>query len=603
MEANEGAQHVTGVTLFDWFDSGAKEVIGDSSYLNAINVFPIPDGDTGSNMSATLRAMVNIQAKKSAFNQTLEAISHNGMSGARGNSGIIFASYVNGLALEATPYEKVGVTEFAHIARNAVKHLYQAIENPVEGTMITVIHEWADALVKNSATVHTFNELLENAYKVAHAALERTKEQLEVLRKNNVVDSGAAGFLSFLRGINRHLSNGSSLDERPTTDFVAPSLVAEAPTFRYCTEALIEPAGFVTVEEIDAVASRIKDTMRPFGDSMVVTSQGGQTKLHIHTNEPEEVIAKAGEFGHLVSQKAEDMAMQAEMQAAQMQKIGILTDSAADIPEDFKLAHHIGTLNVGVLIGDEVFLDKQTINLKQVFQAMDVPGVYPTSSQAEPARVSALMQTMLEKFEQILVLSVSSKLSGTYQSFVRAKENLGAEKDRVTVIDTKLNSGAQGLLVMEAAKMVERGALLEEIAQSVEHMIPRTKIYVCLNTLEYAVRGGRVPDTIGKIGMALKLRPIMSLDAQGNGTAFAAAFSQRGLTKKIFKLVKKVVDKNGVYAYSITHGNNLPLAKAYAQQLTAVTGKKPEFIAEISAAIALHAGPGTVAVSLIEGSE
>lgn len=589
--------------LFDWFYSGAREVIGDSSYLNSINVFPIPDGDTGSNMAATLRAMVSTPVIKPAFNNALREISHNGMSGARGNSGIILASYINGMAIEAEPYETVNVSEFAHVAFNAVNHMYQAIENPVEGTIITVIHEWADALVKNSVAVQSFHELLRNAYTVARESLENTKAQLEVLRKNNVVDSGAAGFLSFLHGINRHLSGEDTNKILPAPAFVAPPFAIQSLEFRYCTEALIEPPGSMSDQYMEKEIAKLRDAVRHFGDSMIVTSQGGQIKLHIHTNDPEEVIARATEFGHLVSQKADDMVLQNEMQFAGKQKIGILTDSAADIPDDYKLEHHIGTLNLGVLIGGEVFLDKQTIKLEQVLQAMEVEGVYPTSSQAEPARVAAALESMLASFEQVLVLSVASELSGTYQSFVRARENLGQDKERVTVIDTRLNSGAQGLVVMQAARMIETGKTLEEIVAAVKEIIPKTKIYVCLNTLAYAVRGGRVPDTIGKIGMALKARPIMSLDARGKGIAFGAAFSQRGLTNKIFKLVKKAASTKGISAYCIVHGENLPLAKAYAQQLAQITGKEAEYISEISAAIALHAGPGTVAVCYIGEKE
>jgi DegV family protein with EDD domain len=226
---------------------------------------------------------------------------------------------------------------------------------------------------------------------------------------------------------------------------------------------------------------------------------------------------------------------------------------------------------------------------------------YPTSSQPEPGRINALLTALVEQFDSLIVLSVADRLSGTYQALVKAASVVAPEK-KITVIDTRLNSGAQGLMVKAAAEMVEKGLAHDEIVSRIQDMIPRTKIYVCLNTLSYAARGGRVPDTVGKIGNKLGLRPIMTLDNLGNGAAFGVAFSQAGLTKKIFRLVEQTLKQKGIAAYSIVHGDNLPLAKEYAEKITRMTGKEPAFIAEISSVVALHAGPGTVAVCLTEGA-
>jgi uncharacterized protein len=194
---------------------------------------------------------------------------------------------------------------------------------------------------------------------------------------------------------------------------------------------------------------------------------------------------------------------------------------------------------------------------------------------------------------------VADKLSGTYQALVKAAKDLETPGKKITVVDTRLNSGAQGLLVMHAADLINKGLPHDEIVASVRERIPRTKIFVCLNTLAYAVRGGRVPNTIGQIGMKLGLRPIMTLDAQGHGAAFGVAFSRQGLTRKIIRLVRKTMDKTGIEAYGIVHGSNLPLAKEYKEQLTRITGLSPAFISEISSAVAIHSGPGTVAVCYI----
>ena len=164
------------------------------------------------------------------------------------------------------------------------------------------------------------------------------------------------------------------------------------------------------------------------------------------------------------------------------------------------------------------------------------------------------------------------------------------------MVDTRLNSGAQGLLVKRAVEWAEQGKTHDEILAELQRMIPGTKIYVCLNTLAYAVRGGRVPNTIGQLGMKMGLRPIMTLDAQGRGAAFGVAFSQTELTRKILRKVRKVHTRRGIEAYGIVHGGNPALAQYYQTELTRITGLEPAFVSEISAVGALHAGPGTVAV-------
>jgi fatty acid-binding protein DegV len=119
-----------------------------------------------------------------------------------------------------------------------------------------------------------------------------------------------------------------------------------------------------------------------------------------------------------------------------------------------------------------------------------------------------------------------------------------------------LNSGAQGLLVTRAAELLDQGYGHMETVREIESLISKTKIYVCLQTIEYAVLGGRISNTVGKIGMKIGLRPIMTLNDQGGGATFGMAFSQKGITRKILGLVKKTVKSRGIEAYSIVHADN-----------------------------------------------
>ena len=589
-------QQANGFDLLDWFSSGAQEVAAHKKYLNDINVYPVADGDTGTNLATTMRAMVEKPVRARSFAGMLQAISKSGLESARGNSGIIFASFVNGIAQECPAADEVDVKEFSTIANRAVKHLYAAVEHPVEGTLMSIIRDWAAFLDTNKDRFTGFRELFSNAYLSAMASLERTREQLQVLKKHNVVDSGAAGFVRFLQGINLAFSRVRALE--PAEDLAAiPVITGEEETaFRYCTEALVDTSAAGAID-LDA----LKHALAKLGDSLIVNNREGRLKVHVHTNTPERLMEQLAPLGAFIEQKADDMALQNRLRSLPRGGVGLMTDSIADIPDDYKLSHAIATLPMGVMIDGSAYLDKSTIQLEQLFTRMGQKEGYPTSSQPEPGRISSLLNQLVDHFDSLIILSVADRLSGTYQALVKAASLLSPEK-KITVIDTRLNSGAQGLLVRAAAEMAAEGLSHEEIVSRVEAMIPRTKIYVCLNTLSYAVRGGRVPNTVGRIGNKLGMRPIMTLDNAGNGAAFGVAFSQAALTKKIFRLVKSTMEKKGIESYSIVHGGNHALANEYAEEITRITGKAPAFITEISSVVALHAGPGTVAVCLTEGA-
>lgn len=595
MEYRLEGQYINGGDILRWFASGASEVYTHVKHLNRINVFPVADGDTGTNLATTMRAMVEKATATPSFGHMLQNISQSGLEGARGNSGIIFASYINGLALEGQPYENVTIAEFAKIVFGAVPHLYAAVEKPMEGTLMSVIRDWAKFIQQNCKAYHTFDELLKAAYRTAVLSLEKTKTQLDVLRRFNVVDAGAAGFVRFLEGINRAFSGAAAPGAEPDVKEDEPLLEADATGLRYCTEALVA----LSPGQADPTGT-VRLALHPLGDSLIVSARGDKLKVHIHTNSPELVMAQLLPFGKLVEQKADDMYLQNTHRAAAQGGIGLVTDSTADLPDDYLLAHGITVLPMGVLVDDAAYLDKLTLKLPQLFPHMESVDGYPTSSQPEPARIRTVLAARLEQVDSLIVLSVADKLSGTYRALVQAAQSLQTPDKKITVLDSRLNSGALGLLVRLAGDMIAKGHTHDEIVAALEQRIPRTNIYVCLNTLAYAVRGGRVPNTVGQLGIKFGMRPIMTLDRQGHGAAFGVAFSQEGLTRKILRLVRKVMKRNGIEAYSIVHGGNLPLALKYQEQLTRIVGKPPAFVSEISSVIALHAGPGTVAVSLIQ---
>ena len=590
---------VSGEEIYEWFSLGLQEVQANKKHLNAINMFPIPDGDTGTNLFVTIKAMIETVTKQASFNEMIKIISNQGLAHARGNSGVLFASYINGLAIESSGLEKLTISDFAKVTYRAIGYLYQSIENPVEGTMISVISDWATYMFQNQQRYNTFQEMFVDAFTVAKNSLAKTAEQLLILKRNHLVDAGAEGFVNFLHGINRFYTG----DQIEITKFNSSGLVFDIEddlsAYRYCTEVfLLINAEYRTISQQE-LRERIKKALKECGDSLIVSLINDQARIHIHTNEPIGVIDIIKQYGTLIEQKADDMFMQKSVRTNRLSSIGILTDSIADLPDEYKLNYQIHTLPLGIIVDDIVYLDKLTINPQKIFEAID-NGSYPTSSQAEPLRIKTFIENLLEIYDSLIFITVSSQLSKTYQAVSRITLNIDKHGKKVSIIDSKLNSGAQGLIVKKAMEMVLAGLSHDVIVEEIQKLIARSSIYVCLNTIEYAVHSGRIPNTIGHLGMKLKMRPIMSLNEDGKGTTFDIGFSQKSLTKKIYRLLKKYNKETGIAAYSIVHCDNEKLANIYQKELTELLSKEPEYISDISSIIALHSGPGCVAVSFIK---
>lgn len=588
------SSRIDGEDLRNWFRFGLREVMRHRHYLNDINVFPVADGDTGTNLTVTLRAMVETPESTRSFGDMAERISESGLSHARGNSGLIFASYFTGIALEGGEFETVDISEFSSMAKKAVHHVYQAIDNPVEGTMISVIRDWADFLFINHSRFVFFDDLLSEAYHTAESSLAKTPDLLEALRRNKVVDSGAAGFVGFLKGINHFFAHGVSEEE-----MTEPPIKLEAiqdsyeSEYRYCTE--------ISLRGVTRSPDSLRNELEGFGDSLIISASRDLLRIHQHTNVPGTVIVRSLAYGELAEQKVDDMQLQHLVRVRGKGGVALITDSIADIPDALLLKYCIQTVPLTLLVDEIPYLDKVTIGLDRLFALMCTVKPYPTSSQPEPLRIREIFDRVLATYDSIIVISVAERLSGTYGVFKREAQRLEAQGAKITVIDSRLNSGAQGLVVKKAAEWLEAGLSHEEAADRIKALIPLAKIYVCLETLENAVRGGRVPNSVGRIGMALGARPIMTLNAEGQGSAFGCGFSLEGMTRRIFARLRRTQKEKGIDCYSIVHGNNPELARRYVELMRALTGREPEFIMEISAVTAIHSGPGCVAVSLVEG--
>jgi hypothetical protein len=597
---------INGIDFYSYFKSGAEEVQRNKENLNAINVFPVKDGDTGTNLAITMNSIVNETTVTEDFHVVINSMSNAAFENARGNSGIIFASFISGFSEACGQLKSINIEQFCSGAKLAVEAAYSAVSIPVEGTMLTVIREWANYIATYHDKHHGFGDLFEAAYEKAKQTLEETPDMLEILRKNKVVDSGAKGFVMFLSGFGKLFSgNHSHQDEWTQKDKRNDYYEATESesynhqhdlNFRYCTEVLLH----------DSIArkSHIEPLIAMLGDSMIITGNQKLVKIHIHTDRPDRLTQTLIENGYKVNKsKVDDMFLQAEVEYSPKSKIAILTDSIADLTDAQRIEEQIHMLSLPLIVDESIYLDKRTVTLANLQTILDKCRDYPSSSQPDVKQVKAKFEWLLDHYEQIVAISVASALSGTYASYNRAIMELGEAGKRITLIDSKLNSGAQGLIVYRAAKMANNGESLENILRATIEAIQKTSIYVSLDTFEYAVKSGRVPNKIGGFLMKLGAKPIMTLSKEGKGAAFGLAFSRKAIDRKIYRKVNKILVSEGIEQYAIVHANNPNLAKQYCEAFEALIGFEATIVTDISAITTIHAGLGSVAIAVTRRSD
>lgn len=280
----------------DWFAVYVEET-------NALNVYPVPDGDTGTNMHLTLQSVRRELglADTSRMSEVARAISYGSLLGARGNSGVITSQILKGFAETVKGAREITPKLLAASLEEGSKSGYRAVMKPVEGTILTVskgIAEGAAKALNNGDT--SLEGVLEGALRVGKETLERTPDLLPVLKQAGVVDAGGAGLLHLVEGLEGYLK-GLPLPEPPKIERYAQTAF-EHEEFGYCTEFLMQGVR-VPVEQI-------REQVLPFGDSLLVVGAEGYVKGHIHTNDPDGLLATVARHGKMLRTKVEDMSQQ-----------------------------------------------------------------------------------------------------------------------------------------------------------------------------------------------------------------------------------------------------------------------------------------------------
>jgi hypothetical protein len=281
------------------------------SFIDSLNVFPVPDGDTGTNMYLTFKeASASVEESKSrSISKLASALSKGALMGARGNSGVILSQLIRGLSQSLEGKSKIKSDDFAAALKKASEVAYHGVLKPVEGTILTVSRETADKAVKTAKDTDDIIELLEIIIKEAEESLERTPELLATLKEAEVVDAGGQGYLSILEGMLKGLKGEVDYSSKAAeTSVKKQRKIAEDIKFTYCTQMLIEVNS--RNRNFDNLINKIRHDMQSYGDSIMVVGEDDIIKIHIHTNHPGVLLEYGLKKGKVFDIKIDNMRKQ-----------------------------------------------------------------------------------------------------------------------------------------------------------------------------------------------------------------------------------------------------------------------------------------------------
>jgi DegV family protein with EDD domain len=588
---------INGKLLYYAFIAGGNQILQNQVELNRINVFPVNDKDTGTNLASTVRSVIdNIKPHKS-YKTTVNNIADAAIIGARGNSGVIFAQFLHGLSRETKNAPIITFSEFAESVKKSIPYIYEAISNPVEGTMLTVIKEWSDFLCRKKETVLDLKKVMIESFDVLEKSLAETTVKLKALNKSGFVDAGAKGFVLFIKGIidfikTRNIRN-LVVDSHENISLIhSEEMTNEEITHRFCTEAIIR--------NLNVKKSELQKTLGEKGVSVVVAGSESICRIHVHTNQPAELFHRLKDMGTITYQKVDDMVRQQEAVINRKWKIALVTDSTCDLSQELIDFYQINVVPINVNFGDNHYLDKVTIQPDQFYDLLETNPEFPKTSQINEQAFTNLYSHLASHYDAIIAIHLTGQFSGTFANSARAGDRIKKEFDKpVYVIDSKNLSGALGLLVLKSARRIEAGETVESIVKSIEEDIHLAKIFVSVRNLKYMIKGGRVSKPKGLIASLLGLSPVISMDENGKSHLFGNTFSQQASLKKIYAHIEKVSQGKTIWNYILLHAHNPEGAKIAAVKMSEITGKKPVSVVDISPVIGMHAGNGAIAISLL----
>ena len=612
--------------------SASKNLDDNQEYLNQINVFPVADSDTGTNMNYTLKSVLkNISHQKLNLPKLHKVLAESVVVNSRGNSGSLLAGFLNGFCITLAKTNQVTSVEIAQALDFGYISSRNTVLEPKNGTLLDILEVFSKVFGEEAHISGEKNIVLiwKKSLVKAKLALEKTRTILEKMRKAKVVDAGAAGMYLVLDGfyqgmfLSVNLSNQNILDQNDIGLTNQNDQKITNLEFQFCTEFILN----TTSNPKSLGYLDLQLALQRCGDSIQIIQIDKKYKIHIHTNSPDEILRFASAHGSIENFKTEDMMeiqnkwrrdhldteqiiqnldLKTEIDSLPQpinknkHKLLVITDSSADLPLDFEKKYPVWKLQI------PVFTDLEPeINLSVKFSHGDFYQEMESNSEFAP-KTSKINQDVflkayrnaLEIAENVLVLTISSGMSATFDSAIRAKELLGNES--VRVLDSQTSSAGLGLKIKYIFEKLEINTEIDTIVNSLIHLRSKLKVFFIVDNVKYLERSGRLSKTKSKIAQILNINPLLMLK---NGKI------EPTKDKIIFSNSDKIVKM--FYKKILQHHQNQPLQDlfiVYAGELGSERARKlikmiesntdlkiqTDQILPLTHVVGSHTGPGSI---------
>lgn len=571
--------------------AGTLAVVQERDHLDRINVFPVADADTGANMAATLQAASErLRATPpSGIGEAVRLAADGALDGARGNSGAILAQFLHGVALSFHGRPQVSTREFATGAVYGSQAAWNALQAPQEGTILSVLRSWSEALASYAESNRDLVDALARALPAAHLALAETPHQLAVLARRKVVDAGGQGFVYFLEGMLRWMRLGATpTSPPPPSQASRPLLAGHAEvdkTYRFCAEALLTGA--------DLDPAEAKAHMAPLGGSLVVAGGDARMRIHLHTNSPQRFIDAAARLGMLEASKVDDMLLQ--QLGAVRSSVALVTDSTCDMPDDLALRLAVVRVPLTLTIDGQGYRDGVDMTAIEYYRRLPAARRLPTSSQPTLSEFVDTYRRLLEQHDGIVSLHISGTLSGTVD--VARSAAAAVDPRRIRVVDSCKVSVGAGLLLATAGRAIEQGAGLDDVERVVLAARTRTALYGTVSSLDVAVKGGRVSSRGAWLLQTAHLHPIIEFSEEGRAMKAGVALGFQGALRQLVRRAVAFAGQSPARAM-VVHTDRTEAAEAVAASLREQLDLEAVPVVVGGPVITTHVGLGSVTIGI-----
>ncbi|MFC1859046.1 DegV family protein [Thermodesulfobacteriota bacterium] len=558
--------------------SGVARVAAWSDVLDDINVFPVADGDTGRNLIISLTPLRYPQKDQ-------EDTIHKLLFSARGNSGNIAVRFFSGF-LTAESYEQL-----PQAAKTGRDQAWQAVGNPIPGTMLTVLDALVDFLERGDFEdkKEYISEIIDHLEK----AVKSTPDLLPKLKQAGVVDSGALGMFIFFEGFFKSLI-GQYNKFRPITK-IFKGMLEIAPSYQvpmeegYCVDMIIH---------CDDNAEEKVNRLRQCGDSVVVIPHKDYYKVHLHTDNSQETKTQIELLGNVVQWADDNIGNQIKdfKQPHQESAIHIMTDAAGSVTRQDSRELGITLLESYIISGDQS-LPETFLSPTQLYQAMR-KGVKVSTSQASVFERHQYYQRVLNQYPRVLYLCVGSVFTGNYTVAMEWKQKNDPD-ELLTVIDTTAASGRLGTIVMATARYSAQADDPDDVIKFAQRAIVKCEEYVFLDKLKYLAAGGRLSKSSAFFGDILHVKPIISPMAEG-AKKVGAVKNQDEQLRFALKKLEESFAKDSAPLIMLEYSDNRSWVNDLVKKEIETRYPSSEILLKpLSLTSGVHMGPGTWAMAFL----